>query len=69
MDCLIVVGTALATSGARSFVFRTLNRQDIPVIEMNLEPQCNVSYGLHVTEKCETALPKFFDQFYALSNT
>ena len=38
MDCLIVVGTALATSGARSIVFRTLNRQDIPVIEMNLEP-------------------------------
>ena len=38
MDCLIVVGTALATSGARSIVNRTLNKQDIPVIELNLEP-------------------------------
>lgn len=68
MDCLIVVGTALATSGARSLVFRTLNRQTTPVIEVNIEPQCNVSYALQVTEKCETALPHLFDQYYSLSN-
>jgi hypothetical protein len=46
MDCLIVVGTALATSGARSIVNRTLNKQNIPVIELNLEPQCKVSYTM-----------------------
>ena len=45
-DCLIVVGTALATSGARSFVFNTLNKDVIPVIEMNLEPQCDVGFSL-----------------------
>ncbi len=66
-DCLIVIGTALATSGARTFVFNTLNKNEIPVIEFNLEPQCEVGYALQVTEKCETALNSFFNEFYKLS--
>jgi NAD-dependent SIR2 family protein deacetylase len=45
-DCLIVIGTALATSGARTFVFNTLRKNDIPVIEFNLEPQCDVGFSL-----------------------
>ena len=66
-DCLIVIGTALATSGARTFVFNTLRKNDIPVIEFNLDPQCDVGYSLQVTEKCETALNNFFNEFYKLS--
>ena len=68
-DCLIVIGTALATSGARTFVFNTLRKNDIPVIEFNLEPQCDVGFSLQVTEKCETALNNFFNEFYKLSAT
>ena len=66
-DCLIVVGTALATSGARTYVFNTLNKNEIPVIELNLEPQCDVGFALQVTEKCETALNGLFNEFYRLS--
>ncbi len=66
MDCLIVVGTALATSGARSIVFKTLNKQEAPVIELNMEPQCDVGWAMTVTEKCETALPKLFNEYYRL---
>jgi len=43
MDCLIVVGTALATSGARSIVNRTLNKQNIPVIELILSPSAKLA--------------------------
>jgi NAD-dependent SIR2 family protein deacetylase len=68
-DCLIVIGTALATSGARTFVFNTLRKNDIPVIEFNLEPQCDVGFSFQVTEKCETALNNFFNEFYKLSAT
>lgn len=62
-----MIGTALATSGARTFVFNTLNKNEIPVIEFNLEPQCEVGFALQVTEKCETALNSFFNEFYKLS--
>jgi len=70
MDCLIVIGTALATSGARAIVHKTLTtRQHIPVIEVNMEPQCKVGWALNVTEKSETALPKMFDKFYNLAES
>lgn len=38
MEVLIVIGTALATGGAKSLVFRTLGKKEVPVIEFNLEP-------------------------------
>ena len=41
MDALIVVGTALATSFARKIVFDALRREDVPVIEINLESVIN----------------------------
>ena len=65
-DCLLVVGTALATSGARSFVFNTLKDDDKPVIEINLEPQCKVGFSFNVIEKSETALNTLFDEYYRL---
>jgi NAD-dependent SIR2 family protein deacetylase len=36
-DALIVVGTALATSFAKKIVQDCINREDIPVVEINLE--------------------------------
>ena len=62
-----MVGTALATSGARSFVFNTLKDDDKPVIEINLEPQCTVGYSFNVIEKSETALNSLFEEYYKLA--
>jgi NAD-dependent SIR2 family protein deacetylase len=38
IDALIVIGTALATSGARRLVYTTLDKMNIPVIEVNNNP-------------------------------
>ena len=62
-----MVGTALATSGARSVVFNTLKDDDKPVIEINLEPLCNEGFSFKVIEKCETALSSLFNEYYRLT--
>ena len=66
MDAFIVIGTALATGGAKSMVSRTITKKEVPVFEFNMEPCINRGYVLQVTEKCETALDKFFNEFYRL---
>lgn len=66
MDAFIVIGTALATGGAKSMVSRTLTKKEIPIFEFNLDPCIDRGYAIHVTEKCETALDKFFNEFYRL---
>lgn len=66
MDAFIVIGTALQTGGAKSMVSRTLTKKEIPVFEFNMEPCIDRGYAIHVTEKCETALVKFFNEFYRL---
>jgi hypothetical protein len=63
---LIVIGTALQTGGARRVVNQTLERQEVPVIEFNLEPNIDEGFALHVTEKCETSLDAMFDEYYRL---
>jgi len=55
-DCLIVVGTALATSYAANIVSKFLNRE-APVIEVNLEPCVKVGHTYHVIGKSEEVLP------------
>ena len=47
-------------------VSRTLTKKEIPVFEFNMEPCIDRGYAIHVTEKCETALDKFFNEFYRL---
>ena len=67
MDALIVIGTALATGGARSLVNRALGKKEIPVFEFNMEPCLDEGYAIQVTEKCETALNNFFNEYYRLT--
>lgn len=69
MDALIVVGTALATGGAKRLVMKTLERQTIPVIEINLEPCMKEGFALQITEKSEVSLDKMFKELYKLSGT
>jgi NAD-dependent SIR2 family protein deacetylase len=66
MDAFIVIGTALATGGAKSMVSRTLTKKEIPIFEFNMDPCIDRGFVFHVTEKCETALDKFFNEFYRL---
>ena len=68
MDCLIVIGTALATSGARKVVYDALGKQNIPVIEFNIEPAITEGYTLNITEKCETSIKAMFKEYYRLSS-
>jgi len=48
MDCLIVVGTALATGLANRIVNKALDKLDCPVIEVNLESSINRGYNLQI---------------------
>ena len=64
-DCLVVVGTALATTMAKNIVAILLNKE-IPVIEINLESAIDKGNNIQVVEKSDTALPKLFNEFYKL---
>jgi len=64
MDALIVVGTALQTALARAIVNSTLQKMEVPIIEVNLEPCITQGYGLLVTEGSETALPALYEEFH-----
>ena len=66
-DCLIVVGTALATNFAEEIVINALDRE-IPVIEVNLETAIDLGNNIQVLEKSETALPALFNEYYRLRN-
>ena len=65
-DALIVVGTALQTSGARRLVYRMLDKMKIPVIEINNNPCIDEGYSLTVTEKSEISLDQMFTELYRL---
>ena len=58
-DCLIVVGTALATNLASSIVKSFLFRAK-PIIEINLESAINKGKNIQVLQGSETALPEMF---------
>ena len=64
MDALIVVGTALQTALARAIVNSALQKMEVPIIEVNLEPCIAQGYGLLVTEGSETALPALYEEFH-----
>lgn len=64
-DCLVVVGTALATNFAKKIAVEMLDRE-CPVVEINLESAINVGHNVQVVEKSEIALPKLFNEFYRL---
>ena len=64
-DCLIVVGTALATGFAKKIVVQHLDKE-IPVIEVNLETSIDRGNNLQVLEKSEIALPALFNEYYRL---
>ena len=66
MDALIVVGTALATSGAKSIVYKALDKMKIPVIEINMEPVIEEGFTLNVISKSEIALNDMFEEYYKL---
>src|SRR5690242_16655785 len=46
MDCLIVVGTALATGLASRIVNKALSKVECPIIEVNLESVIDEGYNL-----------------------
>ena len=60
IDALIVVGTALQTALARAIVNTSLQKMEVPIVEVNLEPCITQGYGLLITEGSETALPALF---------
>ena len=64
-DCLIVVGTALATGFAKRIVNDMLEKE-APVIEVNLETAIGRGHNIQVIAKAEVALPVLFDEFYKL---
>ena len=64
-DCLIVIGTALATGFANNIVKSFLSRE-LPVIEVNLESAIKRGYNIQVVEKSEIALPTLFSEYYRL---
>ena len=66
MDCLIFVWTALATNLARKIVFKALDKQEMPVIEINLESVINKGFNIQILEKSEIALGQLFNRFYQL---
>ena len=63
-DALIVVGTALQTGFASGMVMQCINREVVPVIEVNLESFIEVGFVNKVVQKSETALPEIFEEFY-----
>lgn len=65
-DCLIVVGTALATNLAKTIVGEFLSKE-LPVIEVNLESVINRGNNIQVLEKSEFALPALFKEYYRLT--
>ncbi len=64
-DCLIVVGTALATSYAKRMVVDFLNEEKL-VIEVNMEPCVEVGRTLQLIGKSEVILPKLFDVYHGI---
>ena len=64
-DCLIVIGTALATTLAKSIVCKHLDKE-IPVIEVNLESSINVGNNIQVKQGSQIALPALFNEYYRL---
>ena len=64
-DCLIVVGTALATSFASSIV-NEFRYRNLPIIEINLESAINKGNNIQVLQGSETALPEMFEEYYRL---
>ena len=64
-DCLIVVGTALATTLAKTTVCKFLDKE-LPVIEVNLETSINVGNNIQVKQGSEIALPALFNEYYRL---
>ena len=69
MDALIVVGTALQTSLARLIVSSAINKDTIPVIEINLEPCIEDGFVIQVCEGSETALPDLVREYIKLKDS
>ena len=65
-DCLIVVGTALATNMARNLVYKVLDKE-CPVIEVNLETAIDKGFNVQVLGKADETLPRLFNEYYKLS--
>ena len=66
-DCLIVIGTALATSYAKQIVTRMLEREAL-VIEVNMESCIPVGNCLQVLGRSEATLQQMFDSYYKSMN-
>jgi len=64
-DCLIIVGTALATNFAKKIVVEHLDKE-LPIIEVNLESAIERGNNIQVMEKSEIALPALFKEYYRL---
>ena len=67
-DCLIVVGTALATNLAKQIVCAFLDKE-LPVIEVNMESAIERGNNLQLIGKSEELLPKLFSEYYKLKGS
>ena len=65
-DCLIVVGTALATSMANRLVENRLFHEK-PVIEINLVSSIDKGNNIQVLGRADQTLPELFKEYYRLS--
>ena len=66
-DCLLVIGTTLQTSFAKSIVEDFLKREQ-PVIEFNLESAIKKGNNIQVLSKAEDSLPALFKEYYRLES-
>ena len=64
-DCLIVVGTALATGFAQRITAHHLAKE-LPVIEVNLETSIDRGNNIQVLGKSDVTLPELFNEYYRL---
>jgi len=65
-DCLVVIGTALATSLAKRIVSKFLEKE-LPVIEVNMESAINRGHNIQVLGKSEETLPLLFSEFHKIA--
>ena len=65
IDCAIIIGTALETNMAYKLTAQSLNREDVPIIEVNMESAINRGLNLQVLGKAEETLPALINAYFA----
>lgn len=67
-DGLIVVGTALQTSFAKRAINSLVARDNIPIVEVNLEVNIEHGYVMNLVARSEECLPELFTELISLQS-